>query len=31
MGIPYFHIDFFQRNFDMFRQAHKRMKRYLGP
>jgi alkanesulfonate monooxygenase SsuD/methylene tetrahydromethanopterin reductase-like flavin-dependent oxidoreductase (luciferase family) len=21
MGIPYFHIDFFQRNFDMFREA----------
>jgi alkanesulfonate monooxygenase SsuD/methylene tetrahydromethanopterin reductase-like flavin-dependent oxidoreductase (luciferase family) len=21
MGIPYFHIDFFQRNFDMFRQC----------
>jgi alkanesulfonate monooxygenase SsuD/methylene tetrahydromethanopterin reductase-like flavin-dependent oxidoreductase (luciferase family) len=21
MGIPYFHIDFFQRNFDMFRKA----------
>jgi alkanesulfonate monooxygenase SsuD/methylene tetrahydromethanopterin reductase-like flavin-dependent oxidoreductase (luciferase family) len=21
MGIPYFHVDFFQRNFDMFREA----------
>ena len=24
MGIPYFHIDFFQRNFDMFRDAAKK-------
>ena len=24
MGIPYFHIDFFQRNFDLFREAAKR-------
>jgi len=24
MGIPYFHIDFFQRNFDMFREAAQR-------
>ena len=30
MGIPYFHIDFFQRNFDLFRACAQK-NGYTGP